>query len=568
MLLGEVYAHGLLQLLDSDDVEVALFGPVEDVLQDGSAADEVALRLALPREAAFATVETVLLLQCELLVEDAPVLVADGAQRTFESQREALGSTLARVRRCCVATRCTSSSMSSSECAPWIMASDEIGSWGSRTLFQRGHLLHQLGDMQAVTDAVAGRDSLQYGAHGIAVARGARHLPLRDARWHRRSGRVRRALAARVTATAVAARSRRCCAGLESCREVQRWCPREARCWHVRRRSRVLVALHEEARVVRCDLGLGCRDARLRIRQPAVVLHEAQVRDVHLVGQEVVVGDNLVDCRDLVLHVADGHEHLGGERDDCSADLRDSLPRSLELLHKVAYLANLSVDELLDGLAFSRAVRLEALEVLLNLGLVGPQLLHVALDLDEHPVGLGELLVELRADAARHEGCHARGDLGQDALLQARRLLAPREVHLDRLGLQVEPLVALFAQGGVHDLDRRRNVLEVLVVVVALLLQGHDAVVGVGDRGHDDLVLANLHALCCWGRSALGRPLAQAPSDIRRRRSRVAEVVETLRRAAAADLEDTELAAPLAGLAARGRAPPGRHPGTIGAGRR
>ena len=61
LLAGQRAADGLDEPLGADGLELLLLGPLENALEDKASGDEVALGLALPREAAFDTVEAVFL---------------------------------------------------------------------------------------------------------------------------------------------------------------------------------------------------------------------------------------------------------------------------------------------------------------------------------------------------------------------------------------------------------------------------------------------------------------------------------------------------------------------------
>ena len=66
-------------------VKLPLLGPLQNALEDGASGDEVALGLALPREAAFDSVEAVLLAGGQFVVKEAFALLQLQAERLPEA---------------------------------------------------------------------------------------------------------------------------------------------------------------------------------------------------------------------------------------------------------------------------------------------------------------------------------------------------------------------------------------------------------------------------------------------------------------------------------------------------
>ena len=71
---------------------LVLLDPLQQLLQDGRLADEVPLYLPFPGQAVLAAVEPVVVLESQLVVEGAPVLVANRAQGAPEREWQCSGS--------------------------------------------------------------------------------------------------------------------------------------------------------------------------------------------------------------------------------------------------------------------------------------------------------------------------------------------------------------------------------------------------------------------------------------------------------------------------------------------
>ena len=170
MILGHPPADGLDQLLRGDDVELLVLGPLEDLAQDGGTRDEVALDLALPREAALHAVEPVLVLAGELLVEDGAFLVPDRSDGVLELEGQrllGLGVPAAwSARRDCALG--LPGRVLEKIWSTMIMI---VRSWLVERL-QNFDLLHELLDMDAVARPVAARHGPQ-DAHVPRLAVGA-----------------------------------------------------------------------------------------------------------------------------------------------------------------------------------------------------------------------------------------------------------------------------------------------------------------------------------------------------------------------------------------------------------
>ncbi len=90
LFLVELLEHGLAEGLGVDLPQFARFRPLENLLEDWGAADEVSFDLPLPSQPAPGAVEAVVLLEGQLFVEDGAILEGDGAERAFEIERKTL----------------------------------------------------------------------------------------------------------------------------------------------------------------------------------------------------------------------------------------------------------------------------------------------------------------------------------------------------------------------------------------------------------------------------------------------------------------------------------------------
>ena len=88
LLVRQGHAHRFLELLRRDGLELLLLSPFEDLAKDRRTRYEVPFDLALPRDATLDAVEAVLLLGGHLVVEEAALLEANGAERAVQGQRK------------------------------------------------------------------------------------------------------------------------------------------------------------------------------------------------------------------------------------------------------------------------------------------------------------------------------------------------------------------------------------------------------------------------------------------------------------------------------------------------
>ena len=195
------------------------------------------------------------------------------------------------------------------------------------------------------------------------------------------------------------------------------------------------------------------------------------------------------------------------------------LDAGLEMLHKLADLADLIRDELLDRLALAGPILMEALKVVLDLELVHAKLGDVEGELREGRVRVVDPLQQLDPGALPEEFVHLGQDVLQDLLLLRRDVGAQEHVHPHNFRLGVDPLGALLRDSVVHDMERGEDLAEVAVIGVPLLLQGLDARVERCLLGRDDRRPLNAEARRCRRARAASSPGAHALGYARRRRA-------------------------------------------------
>ena len=497
LVLRQVNAHGLPELRHRDLLQLARLGPLEHLAQDRGAADKMPLDFALPGSTSFGPVELVLVLQGQLLVEDAPILEVDRSKRPFEIEWKFCRPLRPLVTAGCGYRRWWSCSV------PGIAAAAAAAACSSSsTSFERCDLLHELGHANAVARAIAADNLRDYPAEVAAAARCAaagRCEAMRS--WRRSSSEAR----ARARARAERCRRRRCCC-VDSTAEGR--CESEPSDWRGAAAARSTPGIftaagtstststsaldHHVPHDVLDDalehvdpLVLGRRDVVEPFRLLAGGLEAAG----RLLKTSSVLGRGLLQVEDEVAQLrGEGHRHGG---------LRGCL--ALEFLHQFADLTHLGVDEVLNRLTF--------------LGALAVEVLHVALELRGVPLHGRDLLPErlCRRLSRRHPHCEELARAVVEELLQlvldeALRLcgqlvphridlLPHRVVHLGRLRLEVHTLLVLALDGASHHSESLGDLLQEVVIHLLLPLERHQAPLDVGALGHHHLVVLDLHLL-------------------------------------------------------------------------